>query len=101
MDSEYDIYMFVVCLVYYFFYSQSGSREEGVIHPDIINTIVQLRSVLSGPTPEKLCSDDSHTTCTVDITRDVYRLTVIQINDIGLTSTMYQDDIDSKTCCMM
>ena len=73
----------------------------GVIYPDIINTSIQLRSVLNGPIIEQLCSDDSHTTCTVDITRDVYRLTVIQINDIGLTSTMYQDDIDSKTCCMI
>ena len=73
-----------------------------MIYPDIINTIVQLRPVLSGPIIEQLCSNDSHTTCTVvNITRDVYRLTVIQINDIGLTSTMYQDDIDSKTCCMI
>ena len=70
-----------------------------MIYPDIINTSIQLRSVLSGPIIEQLCSDDSHTTCTVDITRDVYRLTVIQINDIGLTS--YQDDIDSKTCHMI
>ena len=72
-----------------------------MIYPDIINTSIQLRPVLSGPIIEQLCSDDSHTTCTVDNTRDVYRLTVIQINDIGLTSTMYQDDIDSKTCCMI
>ena len=70
-----------------------------MIYPDIIDTRVQLRPVLNGP--PIICSDDSHTTCTVDITRDVYRLTVIQINDIGLTSTMYQDDIDSKTCCMI
>ena len=70
----------------------------GVIYPDIINTSIQLRPVLSGPIIEQLCSDD---TCTVDITRDVYRLTVMQINNIGLTSTMYQDDIDSKTCCMI
>ena len=101
MDSEYDIECIYihVCLVYYLisdlFYSQPGSREEGVIYPDIINTSIQLEN---GSTPEQLCS---HTTCTVDITRDVYRLTVIQINDIGLTSTMYQDDIDSKTCCMI
>ena len=72
-----------------------------MIYPDIINTSIQLRSVLNGPIIEQLCSDDSHTTCAVDITRDVYRLTVIQINNIGLTSTMYQDDIDSKTCCMI
>ena len=72
-----------------------------MIYPDIINTIVQLRRpVLNGLIIQQ-CSDDSHTTCTVDITRDVYRLTVIQINDIGLTSTMYQDVIDSKTCCMI
>ena len=73
-----------------------------MIYPDIINTIVQFRPVLNGPTPEQLCSDDSHTTCTVvNITRDVYRLTVIQINAINRTSTMYQDDIDSKTCHMI
>ena len=72
-----------------------------MIYPDIINTSIQLRPVLNGPTSELLCSDDSHTTRTVDITRDVYRLTVIQINDIGLISTMYQDDIDSKTCHMI
>ena len=69
-----------------------------MIYPDIINTSIQLEN---GSTSEQLCSDDSHTTCTVDITRDEYRLTVIQINNIGLTSTMYQDDIDSKTCCMI
>ena len=72
-----------------------------MIYPDIINTSVKLRPVLNDPIIQQLCPDDSHTTCTVDITRDVYRLTVIQINDIGLTSTMYQDDIDSKTCHMM
>ena len=72
-----------------------------MIYPDIINTIVQLRRpVLNGLIIQQ-CSDDSHTTCAVDITRDVYRLTVIQINDIGLTSTMYPDNIDSKTCCMI
>ena len=70
-----------------------------MIYPDIISTSIQLRPVLNGPIIQQLCPDD--TTCTVDITRDVYRLTVIQINDIGLTSTMYQDDIDSKTCCMI
>ena len=70
-----------------------------MIYPDIINTSIQLRPVLSGPIIEQLCSDDSHTTCTVDITRDVYRLTVIQNNNIGLIS--YQDDIDSKTCHMI
>ena len=59
-------------------YSQSGSREEGVIYPDIINTSIQLRPVLNGLIIEQLCSDDSHTTCTVVITRDVYRLTVIR-----------------------
>ena len=73
----------------------------GVIYPDIINTSIELRPVLSGLPIEQLCSDDSHTTCTVDITRDVYRLTVIQNNSIGMTSTMYQDDIDSKTCHMI
>ena len=71
----------------------------GVIYPDIISTSIQLRSVLN---IIEECYDDSHNmTCTVVITRDVYRVTVIQFNGIGDTSTEYPEDIDSKTYCVI
>ena len=68
----------------------------GVIYPDIINTIIQLEP-LNDPPVTQQCSDN--TTCTVVITRGVYRVTVIQSNDIGDTSTDFPEDIDSKMYC--
>ena len=68
-------------------HSQPGSREAGVIYPDVIQTILQLRPVSFGFIIEQLCS--APTTCKIDIFRDVYRVTVIQINDIGAIYIYY------------
>ena len=58
-------------------FPQYGDREMGVVYPGEVEVVVE---VINGPT---VCSvTDDATSCTVDLPRDMYNISITQTNDI-------------------
>ena len=62
-------------------------REEGVVYPGDVVVDVQV----NGST---ICSGVTDTSCTVDLPRGVYNISITQSNDIGSTvnSSMFDSE---------
>ena len=70
--------------------TQYGEREKGVVYPGDVEVVVQVNgsTICSGVTA-------ADTSCTVDLPRDVYNISITQSNDIG--STVNSSIFDSKS----
>ena len=71
--------------------SQYREREEGVVYPGDVEVVVQV----NGST---ICSEVTDTSCTVDLSRDVYNISITQSNDIGSTvdSSIFDSEFNSN-----
>ena len=76
----------LVIIMYNTTTTQYGEREEGVVYPGDVEVVVEAN--------EYICSDVTDTSCTVDLPRDVYNISITQSNDIG--STVDSDIFDSE-----
>ena len=70
-----------MCIQHASYYSQTGIRMEGVLYPGDVSVSVILSSDLNSR--NLVCSVVTNTSCTVNITRDIYTVTINQSNDIG------------------
>ena len=63
-----------------------------MIYPGDVEVVVQV----NGST---ICSDVTDTSCTVDLPRDVYNISITQSNDIGSTvdSSIFDSECNHET----